>query len=267
MIIKNKKRNHKSLYLKLDKDYQVIFNHVTDEPYGLKELLKVILQVRIGFLIIHNCNKWLEISRTKLNIIEFLRVYLRRVILSRAQGLIFVSPFTKNYFEERSLKRYNCYYVPFGEIGELPSKREKFEHLVLPGSMNSTKNYDDIYIRLKKYKGNKITVEFLGVATDEYGAFWQAKFEELSNPYVNVVTYSDYIEADLFDARLKVCDVIFVDFPEEIETLEGYIEVYGVSKETGAPWLSYKYSKPVIVPNYYNLAYPKFKIKQDQIFC
>lgn len=267
VIVKNQKRNHQSLYLNLDKSYQTAFKYVTDEPYGLRELFKVILQARIGFLIIHNCNKWLELRRNKLSIIELIRIRMRRIILYRVKGLIFVSPFTKEYFEEKSLNKYYCYYVPFGEVGMYPEKSGKYQHVAIPGSMNSTKNYEDLYACLQKHRGNKITVEFLGIASDEYGTFWQKKFRYLSNPSVEVVIYSEYIDANLFDARLKECDAIFVDFPERIETQEGYIEVYGESKETGSPWLAFKYSKPIIVPGYYKLAYPNFEIKRDRIFC
>jgi hypothetical protein len=266
MIVRNRKRNHESLYSNLELSYSANFSHVTDEPYGLKELLKVFLQEKIGFLIIHNCNKWLGLKRTRIHLIEVIRIFLRQAILKRAKGLIFVSPCTKDYFEQNSKNNYSCYYVPFGQVGKYPVENMRYESIVFPGSMNSTKNYNEIYCWLQVHRGNKIKVEFLGVPTDKFGEFWQSKFRDLSNPDVEVQTYSEYIDISLFNAILTECDVLYVDFPEELETEEGYIEVYGESKETGAPWLAYKFSKPIIVPSYYKLAYPKFEITKDQIF-
>ena len=250
--IKNQVSNHKSFY----RNFTISKNSdsgrvLIDEPYGLGLLLKsILLYIHSDYdLIIHNVNTWLDIKNTrrKRGFIFTIKRWLRKIILWKAKSIIVVGIPLMEKWQKYSKKNVKYYpFIPPSNI-TIPSRYCKERIIIVPGSVNRLKRYDRIIKLIEKIEYDE--VHFLGVVQKGCDDLVEEIIQSLSKHNRHKVRfYRERIDQSDFDEKMQEAYLIVVDFEENIITTEGYLEVFGQSKESGTFWLAAFYRKPLAAP-------------------
>jgi hypothetical protein len=259
--------NHSSLYENLQfnskKKYSLKFIRnilfldcylYIDEPFKLKDLIFVLILVLLkkNALIIHNCNKWLNIKYCgKKNYYYYIKSTLRKIILNYTNEIIVVSPFLKDYLKKNNLNK-KISYIPFSNKKKKKNSKNNLVYSI-PGAISIKKKYDFIF-ELIKNTNFKVKTELylLGIPVDEFGKSIISEVEGIKNKNLIIYTFEKRLTDAEFNSVMSKTDYIISDFNKEILTDDNYIEEYGLTKETGFCWLAKEYGCSVIGPQFYN---------------
>jgi len=259
--------NHSSLYENLQfnskKKYSLKFIRnilfldcylYIDEPFKLKDLIFVLILVLLkkNALIIHNCNKWLNIKYLgKKNYYYYIKSTLRKIILNYTNEIIVVSPSLKDYLKESKLNK-KIIYVPFSDKKKERNSRNNIVYTI-PGTISIKKKYDFIldFIKNTNFKV-RTELYLLGIPVDDFGKSIISDVEKIKNKNLIIYTFNKRLTDAEFNSVMSNTDYIISDFNKEILTDDNYIEEYGLTKETGFCWLAKEYGCSVIGPQFYN---------------
>ena len=260
--------NHSSLYENLQfnskKKYSLKFIKnilfldcylYIDEPFNLKDLLFTLILVFLkkNALIIHNCNKWLNIKYSgRRNYYYYTKLTLRKIILNYTNEIIVVSPSLKDYLNENNLNK-KISYVPFSNRKKRKINRKKNVVYSIPGAISIKKKYDFIFESIKNTNFKvKTELYLLGIPVDEFGKSIISEVEGIKNKNLIIYTFEKRLTDAEFNSVMSKTDYIISDFNKEILTDDNYTEEYGLTKETGFCWLAKEHGCSVIGPQFYN---------------
>jgi len=235
---------------------------IFDEPFEVYDILKVLFYRKKEniYLSIHNFNKWFfpESNRGKsFNLIDKFKEYLRKQIVKKYQNFICVSSnvyqFCLDNIPQKNFRLINFASDKVSVIDNKNTGHYNKIKVVIPGSISRARNYDNI---IKVIKGIGITEKayefiFLGAPLGDYGLEIIGKLNALNFQNIKIRTFDSFIPTELFNKTLIDCDLIYSDFNIEFKSKEGYIEIYGKTKETGVAPLAYTFNKPLLVPESY----------------
>lgn len=248
---------------------------IFDEPFEIYDILKVLFyrrKVNI-YLTIHNVNKWFfpESNRGKsFNLIDKFKEYLRKKIVKKYQNFICVSSnvyqFCLNNIPYKSFRLINFASDKVSVIDNKNIGHYNKIIVVIPGTISRARNYDNIIKVIKGIGNTEKLYEFifLGVPLGDYGQEIIGKLNALNFQNIKIWTFDSFIPTELFNKILMDCDLIYSDFNLEFKTKEGYIEIYGKTKETGVAPLAYTFNKPLLVPESYVV--PKEQLVNTMFF-
>jgi hypothetical protein len=235
---------------------------VLDEPFSIKSLfLTYLISFKFDYdIIIHNCNKWLNINNSKSSIKNNLKILLRVQILKNCTNIIVVSPTLKNYLKKYGYK--NILYVPFSKRKNnlVKSKSDTF-YIIIPGSINNTKRYDRLELIISNTNFNtKVALVFLGISNSIYSKNILNKLKKVNHHNLSIVSFNSFVSNDSFHNWMLKANIILSDFNENVKTDDAYIEKFGSTKETGVPWLAFSYNIPLIMPSIYQNHFNELEI-------
>ena len=243
----NRQENHRTFYdnFTFSKKSDIF---LVDEPYGLRALLiTLFLSSLCKFdLVVHNCNTWINSEALGSGFKFRLKAFLRRIILSRSKSILVVAPvlsdYLKNYLLDKPIKFYP--FMANRVIDHRPNLNLKI--LVHPGGLSELKKYDrlrDIIV-----KGIFDEVVILGKSPSELRERYLGDILRMEVRKTKIIMYSEYVNDKEFHRQMLRASEIFVDFPANIVTREGYSERFGITKESGAYWLALQYGIPIYSP-------------------
>ena len=235
--------------------------NIIEQPYLLKQLIQLAFRKKISnyFLVCHNINTWffpLSNIDSSFKVKNIRSMFLREIIKYRLKKIIVVSDKLVNSIQN---KKRNVICIPFdillsSENIKNKTSVSKLKKIVIPGTISRARDYELIMcliISLENLK-DKFEFIFLGKPSDEYGNDVLSKLNNLKLLGYKIKTFSKFISAFDYHYELKSCDIILSAFDNKFVTGEGFVEYYGISKETGVPYLGLTYNKIIILPETYN---------------
>jgi len=230
---------------------------ITDEYIGLfirMYTVKLINKKKI--LIVHNANKWSSIFKPALNYsINFADQFFRKHLSRQFDAYITVSPYIQKYLLSKRIKK-PVYFIPFNfskEIKETINNSEQIK-ILIPGIISANRrNYKELLAEIERFFSktpiSKITFVFLGKIDIRDDGNIAECIDRLNTLYPEKIRYwKSFIGSSMFEEELNNADYILSNVHPKI-IKQGFIEVYGVSKESGVSYLIYKHAKPGIVPS------------------
>lgn len=130
------------------------------------------------------------------------------------------------------------------------SVNNKCLRVCIPGSVNNhRRDYDGLFQLLKEHHQNyahRICIDLLGyIPKTENHIIPQ--IEELKKLGIQIIYNQNFIDADTFNLRLQLCDIVFGNLKPNLNQQSKY----GETKETGVIFNMIKAAKPGIFPDTY----------------
>lgn len=229
---------------------------------------------------IHNLDLWFGVKRFAFGLLYLLKIipsknpfyqfkirllslYSLKIVtrLKKSKGTFFVV--SESIQNELTRQRPNIPVISIPsdiyDITEFPpttSEKSEYLRVVIPGFIsNQRRDYKGFLNQLKNlpvdYK-NKLVVDLLGspVAGDNDALQIIQTAQNLIESGFKINLYgNEYIPMETFNEVLKKSDLVAA-----IVSTEDKAQVYGKTKESGAPYIMIRCAKPGIVPTQYHLA-------------
>ncbi|BDU51416.1 hypothetical protein [Haliovirga abyssi] len=247
----NKYKYYKKVIKTLNnKKYDYVFFNTLQENWLLNFYFFITVNKNIKInLTLHNINIFIKCSR-KLKIKRLLRTIIRRIAFYRANSYNVYGENLKIYLEKYLMKKNinkPITGIPFSiyeNIKCLNDMNNKIK-IIIPGTFDlKRRNYYDIYNLLKNIKNFKFELILLGrVKKDFEEEILLEKFKK----FKEVILFEEYVSEEVFDEYMRKADILLAPIIKQIE-MDGVLEEYGITKETGVSFAAIRYSLPVILP-------------------
>lgn len=232
----------------INKSEVIFVDEVFDRFY---RSFSIKLKSKIKFLIIHNPNRWL-INFFKFNL-RFLDAFLfKKFFFNQFDSYVTISPSVKKYFDSISNVNKNSFFFPFDISKKKLLKRKNNTKITIsvPGSINELRrNYVDflksVWLYFQNNPNSSIQFKLLG-KLDLNSSNVVELINRINSINKRVYFWKDYIGVDEFEYELNNSDYLLSNV-KLISDVNNRIEIYGLTKETGITYLSYKWAKPLIV--------------------
>ena len=238
--------------LKLINSYE---NFIMDECSNLlARLANVRFKSKNKLLIIHNVNRWTGVL-WKPFYTNFIDQIFKFRFKNQFNAFIVIAPNVKDYFLTREKKK-PVFFLPFDYSDDILDDKLSPQHsqinILIPGTISTQRRdyktllsvYEDY---ISKHPESKIILTFLGRIYSEKDEYIADYSDKINKKYGNRIRYwEDFIPQSEFEKEIKKCDFILSNIHLQIQH-QGISEYYGLSKESGIPFVAYKYNKPMIV--------------------
>jgi hypothetical protein len=242
---------------------------VLDEPFTFARLAEAAFRrmPAAPHLTVHNVNSWF-FPRYSLSPKQNLGAMLRTRIIEKTRSVIVVGSSVRDYLAGRGVRQ-NILYVPFDFPSRIPENvpRSAFERLrvAVPGTVSARRDYDAMLdsFRTERSRGRAELV-LLGAPSGEYGARILRRCADMRSEGYAIRWFERFLSTDGFEREIARTDILLSAFDISYRTIDGQIEIYGMTKETGISFLAYTHALPVILPAAYH---PPAEIASQVIPC
>jgi len=234
--------------LKLNKNDRLIITSLQNNfLYYLPFLL---LKVDI-YITLHNINTWLN-SPWLASVKGVVKKIVRKLYLYRAKKIIVNSRNMKLYAISFGYNSSDFLIVPFSmrHVCEKKFKREVSKiNVVYPGMVSVERKDYKLFFKLA-LKYPDINFILLGKLNLNEGA-GEVKEFVYQNKLNNIKFFDNYVDKTTFDQQMLNADIIFGNVNVEYK-LQGVMEKYGVSKDSGLSYLMIEFALPLIINSSFN---------------
>jgi len=205
---------------------------------------------------LHDVNKWL-LPPCYLKLKYLYYNILRRRVISNIDGFIVISPNVKKYIIDAGLTQKPVFFIPFNSLNKVVYEkkqdcRKNPLRITIPGSINTLRR--DYLFVLNVFEEvliegiHNLELVLLGKLINSNDSdLIREKCNSINNAYGQRVRYWEaYVSPEEYDLYLKETDFLMSN-NNPIYRHSGYLEIYGLSKETGIGYLMLKYMKPCII--------------------
>jgi hypothetical protein len=219
-------------------------------------------------LTVHLANHWLK-KKFGFNIKNIPRsldattciFLIRRSILPKYDGINVIYAPIKDYIEKNTSYKNPVYTLPFNFFDEKKSikqtKKDGKIKFVVPGLIEIyRRNYDltiDVFESLFETYNNKISLWLLGKPVGIGGNKIIDRCKKLKDMGYNISFSDGFIPEDKYNRILMESDVIFSPLNVITKRVSGIQEVYGKTEGSALIFEAIQYSKPLIVPEKFNI--------------
>ncbi|MBN1185173.1 MAG: hypothetical protein JXB49_23000 [Bacteroidales bacterium] len=204
---------------------------------------------------LHNVNKWL-IPPCYFGLKYLYYNILRKLVISNSDGFIVISPNVKKYIIDAGLTQKPVFFIPFNNLGKVDYKKnqdcQNLLSITIPGSINSLRRdyllVLNVFEEVLKEGIHNLELVLLGkIVNSNDSDLIREKCNYINNAYGQKVRYWEaYVSPEEYDFYLKETDFLMSN-NNPIYRHNDYLEIYGLSKETGIGYLMLKYMKPCIM--------------------
>ncbi|EPV8285225.1 glycosyltransferase family protein [Vibrio alginolyticus] len=193
------------------------------------------------FITIHNVNRWF--GRAQIQSLKgMIKSFYRKLFLYRADGFIvnsknMLDSIPKDFIHKTAVVPFSLYQ----KERPLDSCREKV--IVYPGMVTKKRKDYRIFLSLAERNPDMKFVLLGKVINNEGG---RDIINEIHSKNLNVVFFEKFVDDKVFSDYMQIASLIFADIPSDV-ILDGYKEIYGVTKDSGVSYLSSEYNLPLLV--------------------
>jgi len=218
-------------------------------------------------LTVHMVNHWMK-TRFSFNIKNPARCidanismfFIKRILPKFNAISVIYSPL-KDFIKQNTNYQKPVYVLPFNFYDEKQKiqskKKDDIVRIVLPGLIEEyRRDYTgalNVFERLFEKYGKKIQLCILGKPVGASGEKIINKCKELKDKGYNIVYYTGFVPEEEYNKKLVECDIIFSPLHTVTKRETGINEIYGKTEGSALPFEAIQYTKPLIVPNKFNV--------------
>jgi len=238
----------KSIFKSL-KDADIIVYNSIQTKFIFFTFLTFLLNKKRSVLVIHNVNAWLGKNRGPI-LKRFIKRACRKIIISNIEKLSFCSSsLMKQFTTTKKELLDNSMVMPFQLIVDsecsryvTPSKKSEFL-VVYPGIVSTKRKEYKAILEAFADLPNNFKLVLLGKLSEEGGGEIYNNFSK----FENIKFFRGFVPNDVFEEYVTSADFLISDLRDGVFIRYDYMELYGLTKDTGVVHLSQKYNIPLIV--------------------
>lgn len=223
-------------------------------------------------LVIHNGNYWFDFfhSISIESIKDVLRLirtvwkrefYHRKKILLNTNYILFPNNLISSYFIEKVLVEPEKVKpsFPFYWKETVEKVDSKEFNIIVPGTVyDQSREYSELLkalMQIAQVLKTSVNLVFLGNVRTKYGKQVLNEFRRLSNDFLKIVSFKNYIPQRVYDDWLKKADCLILPIKEQMKY--GICkEIPGKTKITGTINDMHRFNIPTLLPDHYYMESP-----------
>ncbi len=239
---------------------------VFDEPFSLREMAGMLRftlrRNRPSFLLtVHNANSWF-FPQAVFSPSGLAAVFLRRLIMGQTRRCIVMGGNIRDHLREQRVAQ-DILAIPFGSpasgqmdadsgLAGLENGRKRKVRFVIPGMVSERRDYDTAMAAFGREElREKAVLVLLGMPSGEFGQRIMDAARDLERRGFEIVRFDSFVTEERFAEEMCAADAVLAPFPVRYVTIDGQVECYGRTKETGVAPLALTAAKPLVVPAEY----------------